>query len=135
MDSHQNELTLPKYLSRTSTYRCIISNVTSSLSDDPIPQTKNKDAYRRYTTLVSVWSYQTKLYRYGSRIPVSDCKICSQAASHPPLYSRKLHILVRRARTNCVTSFTIFALALGGIVVNHFARRTLPIGCAFTGRI
>ena len=26
----------------------------SSLSPEPIPQTKNKDAYRRYTTLVSV---------------------------------------------------------------------------------
>lgn len=33
---------------------------------------------------------------------------------------------VRRARTSCVTSLTILAFALGGIVVNHFARRTLP---------
>ena len=33
---------------------------------------------------------------------------------------------VRRASTSWVTSFTIFALALGAIVVNHFARRTLP---------
>lgn len=31
-----------------------------------------------------------------------------------------------RAKTNCVTSLTIFALVLGFMVVNHFARRTLP---------
>lgn len=48
-----------------------------------------------------------------------------------PLYSKKLHIRVRRASTSCVTSFTIFAFAFGGIVVNHFARRTLP-GFGFT---
>lgn len=50
---------------------------------------------------------------------------CAQAIAIP-LYSRKLHMRVRRARTSWVTSLTIFALALGGIVVNHFARRTLP---------
>jgi hypothetical protein len=44
-----------------------------------------------------------------------------------PLYSRKLHILVRRARTSCVTSLTIFVFALGGMVVNHFASLTFPI--------
>jgi hypothetical protein len=40
-----------------------------------------------------------------------------------PLYSRKLHIRVRRARTSCVTSFTILALSFGESVVNHLARR------------
>ena len=49
-----HQLTFPKYRSRTSTYRWMISSVTSSLSPDPIPVTKNSDAYRRYTTLVSV---------------------------------------------------------------------------------
>lgn len=44
----------------------------------------------------------------------------------PPLYSRKLHILVRRASTSCVTSFTILTFVFGAIVVNHFASRTLP---------
>lgn len=43
-----------------------------------------------------------------------------------PLYSKKLHILTLRARTNCVASFTIFAFSLGGIVMNHFVRRTFP---------
>lgn len=43
-----------------------------------------------------------------------------------PLYSKKLHILVRRPRTSCVTSFTIFPFAFGGIVVNHLASRILP---------
>jgi hypothetical protein len=33
-----------------------------------------------------------------------------------PLYSKKLHILVRLASTSCVTSLTILALALGGRV-------------------
>jgi hypothetical protein len=40
-----------------------------------------------------------------------------------PLYSRKLHIRVRRARTSCVTSLTILALSFGESVVNHLARR------------
>lgn len=40
-----------------------------------------------------------------------------------PLYSRKLHMRVRRARTSWETSLTIFALSLGESVVNHFARR------------
>ena len=38
-----------------------------------------------------------------------------------PLYSRKLHMRVLRARTSCETSFTILALSLGESVVNHFA--------------
>lgn len=45
-----------------------------------------------------------------------------------PLYSSTLHILVLRARTSCVTSFTILAFCLDGSVWNHLARRTLP-GC------
>ncbi len=40
-----------------------------------------------------------------------------------PLYSRKLHIRVRLARTSCETSLTILALSLGDKVVNHLARR------------
>ena len=48
--------------------------------------------------------------------------------TYTPLYSRKLHILVRRARTSCVTSFTILALVFGAMVENHFASRTLPDG-------
>lgn len=42
---------------------------------------------------------------------------------HAPLYSRKLHMRVRRARTSCDTSLTILALSLGDSVVNHLARR------------
>ena len=38
-----------------------------------------------------------------------------------PLYSKKLHILVLRARTNCETSLMIFAFSFGDSVVNHFA--------------
>ena len=40
-----------------------------------------------------------------------------------PLYSKKLHIRVRLARTSCETSLTILALSLGDKVVNHLARR------------
>lgn len=50
------------------------------------------------------------------------------ATPYLPLYSRKLHIRVRRARTSWVTSLTILALVLDGSVWNHFARRTLPVG-------
>jgi hypothetical protein len=57
---------LPKYRSRTSTYRWTISKVINSLSSDSIPVIKNKEAYLhqshppdeylRYTTLVSIIS-------------------------------------------------------------------------------
>ena len=40
-----------------------------------------------------------------------------------PLYSRKLHMRVRLARTSCETSLMILALSLGESVVNHLARR------------
>jgi hypothetical protein len=40
-----------------------------------------------------------------------------------PLYSRKLHIRVRLARTSWETSLTILALSLGDNVVNHLAKR------------
>ena len=66
---------------------------------------------------------------------LSICVACSFAIkfgssfhTYTPLYSRKLHILVRRARTSCVTSFTILAFVFGAMVENHFARRTLPDG-------
>lgn len=68
--------------------------------------------------------------------PVHDLAICSpteMVSRHEqlpercgPLYSRKLHMRVLRARTSWVTSLTILFLALGAIVVNHFASRTLP---------
>lgn len=41
--------------------------------------------------------------------------------THSPLYSRKLHILVRRDKTSWVTSLIILAFSLGDRVVNHFA--------------
>lgn len=40
-----------------------------------------------------------------------------------PLYSRKLHMRVRRDRTSWVTSLTTLAFSLGDSVVNHLARR------------
>jgi len=40
-----------------------------------------------------------------------------------PLYSRKLHIRVRRDSTSCVTSLITLALSFGLSVVNHFASR------------
>jgi hypothetical protein len=46
-----------------------------------------------------------------------DCK----SRPNQPLYSRKLHILVRRASTSCDTSLMIFAFSFGDSVVNHFA--------------
>src|ERR1700735_2424273 len=92
----------------------MISNVTSSLSPDPMPQTKNSDAYRRYTTFESTQTHKKNNKRLSLRLK-------------SPLYSRKLHMRVRRARTSWVTSLTIFAFCLGGIVVNHFDKRTLPI--------
>lgn len=40
-----------------------------------------------------------------------------------PLYSRKLHMRVRRDSTSWVTSLIILAFSLGERVVNHLARR------------
>jgi hypothetical protein len=47
----------------------------------------------------------------------------TRARDRLPLYSRKLHMRVRRARTSWETSLMIFALSLGERVVNHLARR------------
>jgi hypothetical protein len=79
-----------------------------------MPVTKNRDAYRRYTTFVSDKSgrRQQESFFFGNE--------------SGPLYSMTLHMRVRRARTSWVTSLTILAFCLGGIVTNHFARRTLP---------
>lgn len=53
-------------------------------------------------------------------------KFVTRSKGSRPLYSRKLHMRVRRARTSWMTSLMILAFCLGGIVTNHFARRTLP---------
>lgn len=71
---------------------------------------KNSEAYRRYTILVSAGEMVRSRYHAPSK-------------SSSPLYSMKLHMRVRRARTNCDTSLTILALSLGDSVVNHLARR------------
>ena len=47
-----------------------------------------------------------------------------------PLYSRKLHMRVRRESTSCDTSLTILAFSLGESVENHFARRCLGVSYA-----
>lgn len=52
---------------------------------------------------------------------------CDVSKINMPLYSRKLHILVRLPSTSCVTSLTILLFCFGAIVVNHFANLTLPI--------
>ena len=69
--SRESLLTFPKYRSSTSTYRWMTSSVTSSLSPDPIPQTKNSEAYRRYTTLVSKYT--------GQSLRFEECERGSQA--------------------------------------------------------
>jgi hypothetical protein len=62
------------------------------------------------------------IYNLGVCGSVSRAKCCLRR-SHEPLYSKKLHMRVRRARTSCETSLTILALSLGASVVNHLARR------------
>lgn len=51
-----------------------------------------------------------------------------------PLYSRKLHMRVRLARTSWETSLTILALSLGDRVVNHLARRWIFEEVRLVGR-
>lgn len=46
------------------------------------------------------------------------------------MYSRKLHMRVRRARTSWETSLIILAFSLGERVVNHLARRCEVSTCA-----
>ena len=50
-----------------------------------------------------------------------SAKLSGGVQGFQPLYSRKLHILVRRASTSCETSLMIFAFSFGDKVVNHFA--------------
>jgi hypothetical protein len=52
-----------------------------------------------------------------------------------PLYSKKLHIRVRRASTSWETSLTILAFSLGDRVVNHFARRYEPVSVTAKGSL
>ena len=69
----------------------------------------------------------TAVHDFGIYLRDESMKPQERGASKRPLYSRKLHMRVRRPRTNWVTSFTILVFALGGMVVNHLARRTLPV--------
>src|ERR1700738_2975847 len=110
---NRNALTFPKYRSRTSTYRWIISSVINSLSSVSIPVIKNSDAYLG------------KLQVRGT-FDTQPWYLLLVHAREGPLYSRKLHILRRRERTSWVTSLTILDFSFGERVVNHFARRTLP---------
>lgn len=60
------------------------------------------------------------------RHPSQSQEQCDRTQYCSPLYSKKLHIRVRRAKTSWVTSFTVLALTFGAMVVNHLARRTFP---------
>lgn len=72
--------------------------------------------YLRYTIF---WSIEkTSKSFHSSQYP--------ETVYPSPLYSKKLHILTRRAKTNWVASLMIFAFSFGGMVMNHFVRRTLP---------
>ena len=70
----------------------------------------------------------SSIYHLGVYENVSDA--LPPGVIHVPLYSRKLHILVRLPSTSCVTSLTILPFALGAMVVNHFASLTLPVKLA-----
>lgn len=68
---------------------------------------------------------------HESQLAASPSPVCAPLSSkhkreNTPLYSKKLHILVLRLKTSCVTSLTILAFCLAGSVWNHLARRTLP---------
>jgi hypothetical protein len=73
---------------------------------------------------------------------INDLGVCNELASQQdvkstkrsPLYSRKLHIRVRLARTSWETSLTILALSLGDNVVNHLARRCTRVSSAASTR-
>lgn len=80
---------------------------------------------------LSVWvlamcTLDTAEARRTLRVLSTSANRTPHSFPYTPLYSRKLHIRVRRASTSCVTSFTILAFVLLGSVWNHFARRTLP---------
>lgn len=74
--------------------------------------------------------------------PVDYFRICRsvlaagremRATPCPPLYSKKLHILVRRASTSCETSLMIFPFSFGESVVNHFASLCGPLSTCCGG--
>ena len=106
----------------------------SSLSSSPIPHTKNREAYCRYTTLKRL-SVGSKTHRFLQHIlkHLSSWKrdiwfsIRRIYTACSPLNSRKLHrVRCRRVMTRWLTSRTIFAFAFGARGINHFARRNLP---------
>lgn len=58
-----NVLTLPKYLSNNSTYRCIISKVSNSLSFCSIAQQKYKLAYLRVNKIFLIKKNSVFIHR------------------------------------------------------------------------
>lgn len=74
----------------------MISSVMSSLSPEPIPQTKNNDAYRRYTTLVSVeigYHYLPSSFLYTKRLALVLQEITHSRAASQDELSDVLHNL------------------------------------------
>jgi len=104
----------------------------SSLSSWLMPATKKRLAYL-YATMFQQKDFFILLWMLPSvhnllvyETSVSPSNNLASNALCLPLYSRKLHILTLLANTSCVASFTILAFSLGGIVTNHFVRRTFP---------
>jgi hypothetical protein len=88
----------------------------------------NQFIIRRADTTNEEQGRISSIYHLGVYGNVSDT--LPPDAIRVPLYSRKLHILVRLPSTSCVTSLTILPFALGAMVVNHFASLTLPVKVA-----
>lgn len=109
----------------------------SSLSSWLMPATKKRLAYLIYFICKKIAEYNRFLIIFLTLLPsiynllvyikrLDTLLFKYIAIQYLPLYSRKLHIFTRRANTSCVASFTILAFSLGGIVTNHFVRRTFP---------
>lgn len=81
--------------------------------------TSRDEEQRSISSIHNLWIYPQ--YQLVSIFLLLLPPYARPQACSAPLYSRKLHILVRLASTSCDTSLMIFAFSLGERVVNHFA--------------
>lgn len=81
-----------------------------------MPAIQKKSARHDYLLYTIFWSGEG----YGG------VRVSARSSFLLPLYSKKLHILTRRASTSWVASLTILFFSFVGMVTNHFVKRTFP---------
>lgn len=119
-----NILTLPKYLSNNSTYRCIISKVSNSLSFCSIAQQKYKLAYLQMNKILLIEKIVHTYCRLKQRLSIACNYLLYTTLTS--FHSKKLDIFGFRASIVVINSRVIFFFSLSGCATYHFCKRSFP---------